>query len=200
MCHNNVMKKIILASSSPRRIEMMKKNGYEPEIIPADIDETLPFDMSPEAATMYLAFKKASYVNNAAKNENNKDRLIIAADTVVVFNKKIIGKPADRNEAFNTLIQLRSSSHRVITGVCISDTEKNTIECFYDVTEVFFKDFSEKELIEYIDTPEPYDKAGGYAIQGTFGKYVDHIDGDYDNVVGFPWKKIYSRLKTTYNS
>ncbi len=189
------MKKIVLASSSPRRIEMMKKNGYEPLIRPADIDETLPIQMSPEAATMYLAFKKASFINSKENNSIDEDMLIIAADTVVVYGSRIIGKPADKNEAFNTLIRLRNSSHRVITGVCMIDNKNNIKECFGSVTEVFFKDFSEKELIEYINTPEPYDKAGGYAIQGTFGKYVDHIDGDYDNVVGFPWKQIHARLK-----
>ena len=193
MCHNNVMKKIILASSSPRRIEMMRKNGYEPEIIPADIDETLPFDMSPEAATMYLAYSKA--VCAAEKADQPTDAIIIAADTVVVYDKTIIGKPVSRDEAFHILHRLKNSSHDVITGVCIIDTGKNTKECFYSDTKVFFGDFSDEDLFRYVEKDEPYDKAGGYAIQGTFGKYVDHIEGDYDNVVGFPWMRIKEYLR-----
>ena len=83
----------------------------------------------------------------------------------------------------------------MITGVCIIDTGKNTKECFYSDTKVFFGDFSDEDLFRYVETDEPYDKAGGYAIQGTFGKYVDHIEGDYDNVVGFPWMRIKEYLR-----
>lgn len=173
---------------------MIRKNGYEPEIIPADIDETLPFDMSPEAATMYLAYRKA--VCAACKADQAADAIVIAADTVVVYDKTIIGKPASRDEAFRILHRLKNSSHDVITGVCIIDTGKNTKECFYSDTKVFLGDFSDEDLSAYVETDEPYDKAGGYAIQGTFGKYVDHIEGDYDNVVGFPWTQIVKYIRS----
>ncbi|MGN0702960.1 MAG: Maf family protein [Lentihominibacter sp.] len=186
------MKKIILASSSPRRIEMMKKNGYTPLIMPADVDETLPFDMTPEASVMYLALKKAAHINAASDSEMH---IIIAADTVVVHNKKILGKPHGRNEAWRMLSSMRNDQHDVLTGVCIIDTYASSKICFYDRTSVFFNDYSDAELNAYIDTDEPYDKAGGYAIQGTFGRYIDHIDGDYDNVVGFPWYRIEPYLK-----
>ena len=195
MCHNNVMnRRIILASSSPRRIEMMRNNGYEPEIIPADIDEALPFDMSPEAATMYLAYRKAACA--AGKSDQPADVIIIAADTVVVYDKTIIGKPSSIDDAFRILHRLKNSSHDVITGVCIIDTGKNTKECFYSDTKVFFGYFSDEDLAAYVETDEPYDKAGGYAIQGTFGKYADHIEGDYDNVVGFPWTQIVKYIRS----
>lgn len=188
------MRKIILASASPRRIEMMRENGFEPEVIPADIDETLPFSMSPEASVMYLALKKAMHVAQSAACESG---IVIAADTVVVHNGKIIGKPQSPDEAFNILSSLRSDCHQVITGVCIIEIkEKHAYKtCFYDTTDVFFKNYSDEELTAYVNTSEPYDKAGGYAIQGTFGKYVDHIDGNLDNVIGFPWKLIEPYLK-----
>jgi len=181
------MKKIILASSSPRRIEMMKQHGYQPVIRPADVDETLHGNISPEAAVMYLAFKKAAWV---ASYENDSNARIIAADTVVVFQNRIIGKPADRQEAWNILSSLRSNHHSVITGVCILDTDHSLKRCFYEKTAVYFKPYTDVELSDYLATSEPYDKAGGYAIQGTFQTYIDHIEGDYNNVVGFPWAKI----------
>ena len=180
------MKKIILASSSPRRIEMMKKNGYNPLIMPAYVDEHLPFNMSPEPAVMYLALKKAAHIDAAV----NDKHIIIAADTVVVHDRRILGKPADKNEAFDMLYRMRNDHHDVLTGVCIIDTYTPRKICFYDRTSVFFNDYSHAELTAYVNTDEPYDKAGGYAIQGTFGKYIDHIDGDYNTVVGFPWYRI----------
>lgn len=189
------MKKIILASASPRRIEMMKDNGFDPEIIPAHVDEKLPFAMTPEASAMYLALKKASCAAELYENtdtDENDDILVIGADTIVVDDDKIIGKPKNADEAFDILSRLRSRHHHVITGVCIITVDKESCRkiCFYDKTRVFFRDYSDEEMTRYICTSEPYDKAGGYAIQGTFGKYVDHIEGNLDNVIGFPLKLI----------
>lgn len=180
------MHTIILASASPRRIEIMKKNGFNPAVIPADIDETLPFQMSAKSASMFLALKKAAFV--AADVQENS--IVIAADTMVVCGDSIIGKPKNEIDAFLILKRLRNTSHHVITGVCIIDTATNRKTCLCEDTEVFFKDYSDEEILAYTATPEPYDKAGGYAIQGTFKKYIDHIEGDFDNVVGFPWKRI----------
>lgn len=189
--HNNAMKKIILASSSPRRIEMMKKNGYEPLIIPADINEEMPIDITPPAFVMYLSLKKALHVKNHSKAliKNDWDK-IIAADTIVLKNNNIIGKPCDEKEAFKTLSLLRNSSHHVLTGVCIIDRRTCINTCFYDITKVYFKDISDDELTAYVNTPEPYDKAGGYAIHQTFSKYLDRIEGDFNNVIGLPWYKV----------
>ncbi len=204
MWYTHHMKRIILASSSPRRIEMMKNNGFEPEIMPADVTETLPMNLSAESSAMYLAMKKALYVkasldadaNTASADAANglptvdDGAIIIAADTIVVHAGKIIGKPKNEVDAFLTLRRLRSSCHQVITGVCIIDTAENIKRCFHETTNVYFTDYTDEELNEYVNTQEPYDKAGGYAIQGTFKKYIDHIDGDFDNVVGFPWSRI----------
>lgn len=192
------MKKIVLASSSPRRIEMMRNNGYDPVIIPADVDEKLPFGMTPESSAMYLALKKAQYVADSLKSEcaanaadhDDTDALIIAADTIVVYHNKIIGKPKNEVDAYLTLHRMKNDCHHVITGVCLIDTAKTNKICLYEDTSVFFTDYSAEELDAYVKTAEPYDKAGGYAIQGTFKKYIDHIEGDFDNVVGFPWSRI----------
>lgn len=193
------MKRIILASSSPRRIEMMKKNGYKPEIIPADVEENIHINISCEAAAMSLAYKKAAHVAETVRSEKiestsckikNEGAVIIAADTIVVHNNTIIGKPASEYEALDVLNRLRNDSHYVMTGVAIIDTKLNIKHCFCDTTTVHFRDYTNEALLEYVKTPEPYDKAGGYAIQGTFAKYIDSIEGDYDNVVGFPWYRI----------
>ena len=188
--------RIILASSSPRRIEMMKNNGIEPLVMPSSADETLPFAMSMEQAVMFLALKKALNVEKLWLKEASDSRtpsVIIAADTIV-YKNGIIGKPADETDALNTLKLLRNTSHYVATGVALvaPASPKRSVIC--DVTEVFFDDYSDLEIQEYLNTDEPWDKAGGYAIQGAWGKYVDHITGNYDNVIGFPWEKIKSEL------
>ncbi|MBQ9059740.1 MAG: septum formation protein Maf [Firmicutes bacterium] len=184
-------KDIVLASASPRRMEMFQKRGIDAQIHPAKIDESLPFDMPPETAVMYLSFAKASHV------ADQRQGLIIAADTIVVYDGQIIGKPRDEEEAFRILSVLRNREHQVITGVCLIDNAKDPAEkmCFYDVTDVYFGDYSDEELGAYVRTPEPYDKAGGYAIQETFGKYIDHIEGDLDNVIGFPMYRVEDYLK-----
>ena len=186
---------IILASKSPRRIKLMKEYGYDPIVIPSRADENLPDFLSPESSVMFLAFLKAYDV--ASKHAQlPEDVVVIGSDTVVVHNGRIIGKPEGPSEAFNILDKLRDDSHYVITGVCLIRKSGDTYskECFFERTDVFFKDYSDEELLAYVNTDEPYDKAGGYAIQGTFSKYVDHIEGDYNNVVGFPIDSIIRRL------
>lgn len=188
------MKRIILASSSPRRIEMMKNNGYEPEIIPADVDETILIDISCESAAMAMALKKAAYIAEQINADENPDyndsAVIIAADTIVVYGAEIMGKPVDQDDAYRMLSKLRNNYHQVMTGVAIIDISKKLKICFCDMTSVYFKDYTDEELLAYVKTSEPYDKAGGYAIQGTFGKYIDRFEGNYDNVVGFPWYRV----------
>ena len=220
---------IILASASPRRIEMLQNAGYDPVVRPASIMENLPFDMKPETATMYLAMKKAFAVAdeitplaedgltvhnpvrfpvNGDQPLSGEDIKIIAADTVVVHDGRIISKPKDENDAYRILSALRGTSHHVVTGCCVCSVSyygqmtldkagqyemrdgKRQAQCFYEDTEVFFKTYSNEELRAYVQTKEPYDKAGGYAIQGTFEKYIDHIEGDFDNVVGLPLTKL----------
>ncbi|MBN7772757.1 Maf family protein [Clostridium aminobutyricum] len=202
------LNQIILASSSPRRIAMMRQNGIEPIIVPADVDETIPEGLSMEEAVMYLALKKALFVEEKCFGSSIENKisgtavvngtllenpLIIAADTVV-FRNSIIGKPKDREDAFNILLDLKGKSHDVATGVAIIRAGMPVRKVFYEVTKVYVKDFSLEELNAYLDTDEPYDKAGAYAIQGVFNQHIDRIEGDLNNVIGFPWDRIQREL------
>lgn len=189
--------KIVLASGSPRRINMMKNKGYNPEILPADVNEELPFSMEMESAVMYLALKKALWAEKQKATDSDAP-VIIAADTIV-YKDKIIGKPKSPEEAFHILSRLKNTWHYVATGVCIIKSGTLIRKTFCEITKVYFKNYSDEELQAYINTDEPYDKAGGYAIQGTFSKYIDHFEGDYNNVVGFPWKHIERELMNLEN-
>lgn len=181
---------LILASASPRRIDMMKANGYDPIIMPAEIDETLPEGISAKDAVLFLALKKALW----AEQKASPGSIIIAADTVV-YKDGILGKPKNRADAFQMLTKIKNTGHQVATGVAMLIAGEPIRFAFCDVTDVFCKDFSDEELNAYLDTDEPYDKAGAYAIQGIFQKYIDHFDGSFHTVVGFPWELIEPRLK-----
>jgi len=185
---------MILASSSPRRIEMMRNNGFDPEIRPSDIDETLPEGIGMKDAVMFLALKKALDVESRCTFPEDEGKLIIAADTVV-YKDKILGKPVDRADAWRMLTKIKNTSHYVATGVAMIKAGKAERKAFCDVTEVFCKDYSDAELNAYLDTDEPYDKAGAYAIQGLFNKHIDHYEGSFDTVVGFPWDLIEEEIK-----
>ena len=187
-------KKMILASGSPRRIHMMEQKGYRPLVFPTKAEETLPFPMEKETAVMYLAYKKALWAEHHLTDEQKKDSSVIIAADTIVYKDKIIGKPASEQEAFEILSLLRGNYHYVLTGVCLLLPEKPAGRLFYETTKVFFKDYTDETLTAYVKTGEPYDKAGGYAIQGTFEKYIDHIEGDYENVIGFPWERIEKEL------
>ncbi len=191
---------IILASSSPRRIEMMKNIGIEPIVMASAVEETLPFDVTMEQAVMFLALKKALYVEKLLRKESNGNlvsSVIIAADTIV-YKDRMIGKPIDEKDALNTLKLLRNTSHFVATGVSLVSPNTPKRSIFFDVTEVFFNDYSDDDILRYINTDEPWDKAGSYAIQGTWGKHITHIIGNYDNVIGFPWGKIKTELEKNW--
>lgn len=191
-----INKPIILASGSPRRLEIMHKHGLEPLVKPASVRETIPEYKSIEEVPMYLALIKGL---NVLEETDLKEGIIISADTIVYLGDlkgpgTIMGKPADFQEAWSMLTSLRSASHYVITGICLIDIARGIKRVSNEITQVWFKDFSDEELTAYLNTDEAYDKAGAYAIQGTFGKYVSHFDGSYDNVVGFPWEKIEKEL------
>ena len=183
---------VILASGSPRRLDIMRAHGIEPTVIPADVDETVPEHTLPGDIPVYLAELKAKTVYEEC---GLTDGLIIGADTIVYLgsldgNGRIMGKPRDPEEGFEMLSALRNRSHYVITGVCLIDISDGRILSFSEITRVTFSDISDEELRDYLATDEAYDKAGGYAIQGTFGKYVSSYEGSYENVIGFPWERI----------
>ena len=189
-------KKIILASGSPRRIEMMRTRGIEPLVMPADIEENLPKVHGMRETVMFLALKKAqdvaqrlSYLPDCTEKPE-EGSIIIAADTIVYKYGEIMGKPADRDDAYRMLDKLRNDFHYVVTGVSLLSYGRQLTRVFAEITKVYFKDYPDSELEAYLDTDEAYDKAGAYAIQGYFAKHIDHIEGSYENVIGFPWERI----------
>lgn len=171
--------KIILASASPRRRELLTLAGIEYEVIPSECEEILPDEITPEEAVKELARQKAEDVF-----EKHQNCMIIAADTVVALGNTILGKPKNEDDAFNMLSSLSGKSHTVYTGVCIKTNEKTDI--FHVATDVEFYELTEEEIKDYIATGEPMDKAGAYGIQGKGFILAKGIHGDYFNVVGLP--------------
>ena len=194
------MRQYILASGSPRRIELMKKHGMNPIVMPSRMYEPVPLHAGMTEVPVFLAFQKAKavekeYLSQAAPSagQSQEPPIIIAADTIV-YKDHLMGKPSDRDDALRMLLELRNDRHCVVTGVALVEAGKPHAKVFYQVTEVFFKNYSAEDLSAYLDTDEAYDKAGAYAIQGYFSRYIDHIEGDYENVVGFPWTTIEKEL------
>lgn len=181
--------KIILASASPRRRELMTLAGIPFEARPVDADETIICCTPPEGAVMMLATRKAQLAA-----EQFPDNLIIGADTVVAVGKHIYGKPATREDAFEMLSALSGKTHQVFTGVCIY-TKSGERNAFCTRTDVSFFPLSEDEIRAYIATGEPMDKAGAYGIQGKGAVFVERIDGDYANVVGLPLCAVYRLMR-----
>lgn len=173
--------KILLASASPRRQELIKLISEDVRVRPADCDETLPADITGgEQAVRYLSALKGAAVKEYAE----KDEVVISADTVVCLGDAILGKPHGETEAFDMLKMLSGKTHTVYTGVTLFyNSETLTFSIGTDVT---FFELSDKEIKEYIATGEPFDKAGGYGIQGKGTFLVEKISGDYFNVVGLP--------------
>ena len=173
-------KKVILASASPRRQELIKLIFKSVEILPADCDETLPEGIGARQAVEYLSKIK----NEASLQLTEKENLVISADTVVAVDDEILGKPIDKEDARRMISLLSGKVHQVYTGVTISLNGK--VKTFSEKTDVEFFDLTEDEIEDYISSSEPYDKAGAYGIQGKAGLLVKGINGDYYNVVGFP--------------
>lgn len=178
--------KLVLASKSPRRSEILKNAGYEFTVRVADADETIPDGTRPEDAVVFLAARKAMAVPRA------DDETILGADTIVVLDNKILGKPKDREDAYNMLKSLSGRAHSVFTGVCIIENGKSMT--FAEETQVEFLSLTDKEIYEYIDTNDCYDKAGAYGIQGYASKFIRRISGDYFNVVGLPISAIFEKF------
>ena len=188
------MKNIVLASGSPRRKEILNAHGITPTIIKPEADETVPSGFSGSLdvnqIVMFFSLKKALAVKSVLSNEELKDiDYIIAADTVV-YDDKIIGKPENLSESFEILKGLRNKMHQVITGVCIIDIKKKNSEIFYDISKVYFKNYSNDDIKKYISEDSTLDKAGAYAIQSSWGEQVEKVIGDTENVIGLPWYRI----------
>ena len=188
------MMKIILASASPRRFEIMKRHGIEPFVMPAYTDEEISEELGMCEIVETLSARKAGACYEAVKNDPiHAGSIIVGADTIV-WKDGMMGKPVDRDDAFRMLDSIRGTSHYVVTGVTLIDVDTGRKTVLSDITTVFCKNYTDDDINEYISSEEPYDKAGSYAIQGYFGRYIDHIEGDYENVVGFPFYRVEEML------
>ena len=188
------MKRIILASASPRRRELLERAGVNFEVIPASGEENRISD-DPKEAVQQLARDKAVSVMHTVE-ESEDGTIVIGSDTVVVFENKILGNPQDTEDAVNTLKKLQANTHQVYTGVSVWEKKEKvwTEHTFYESTDVTFYPVSDEEIREYVATGEPMDKAGSYGIQGKCAIYVKEIHGDYNNVVGLPVARLYQEL------
>lgn len=184
---------IYLASRSPRRQELLHQIAVRFEILDVPAQDTIHYDMvdetvrSGEKAGDYvkrLAREKAEYAWRFLQTQNRTKRPVLAADTTVVIGERILGKPQNREEAFDTLWLLSGKKHRVLTGVAVKKDDRlfQTVQ----VSNVTFASLSRENIEAYIDTGEPYDKAGAYGIQGLAGKFIQHIEGSYSGIMGLP--------------
>ncbi len=179
---------ILLASKSPRRQELMKLMDLDFKVVLKEVDESYPEDLLPAEIAVYIAEKKA-----AAFEEDRGRNIVITADTIVAYNKEILGKPEDETHAVEMLSKLSGTNHQVYTGVSIAHGDR--IRSFYDVTEVFFNPITPEQIAYYIRNYHPMDKAGAYGIQDWIGFIaVEKIIGSYTNVMGLPTEKLYKAL------
>ncbi len=181
--------KIILASGSPRRRELLKYLEIDFEVKTANIDETYPPNLAPGQVPVYLAEKKAHAFDGVIED----NWLLITADTVVILDNQILGKPQTSAKAKEMLADLSGKQHKVVTGVCIRTKEKS--RCFSAETKVWFKKLSTGEINYYVEKYKPLDKAGAYGIQEWIGYIgIEKIEGSYSNVVGLPVQRLYVEL------
>lgn len=184
------MNTIILASQSPRRKQLLEWAEVPFEVAVADTDEHFPPGLNPDEIAIYIARNKAL----AVQQKRNSDEIILAADTIVVLNDHIIGKPVHREEAITILMALSGEKHKVITGVVIRKGEKEI--SFADTTEVEFYNLTTEQIEFYVDKYKPYDKAGAYAIQEWIGVIgIKSVSGDFYNVMGLPVSKVVRELE-----
>lgn len=183
-----LMTKVILASTSPRRKELMRLLDIPFDIQAKEVDESFDQSLTPAEVVQFLAQKKAKIIA-----EVNSEAIVIGSDTVVVFGNEIIGKPTGTENAIEILQKLSGKTHHVYTGVAILKGEYTAV--FYEVTDVTFYALTREEIEWYVNTGEPLDKAGAYGIQGYGSTLVEKINGDYFSIVGLPVAKLKRKLK-----
>ncbi|UTR16929.1 Maf family protein [Salipaludibacillus sp. LMS25] len=182
------MKSLILASQSPRRHQLLEQVNIPFSVVPSAVEEIVDNNLSPADIAMSLAKQKADEVFN-----NHPKSVVIGADTIVVANDKILEKPSNTQEAYDMLQLLSGDSHSVVTGVTINSDENNVT--FFEETIVHFYPLTQEEIEMYVESGEPFDKAGAYGIQGLGAALVKKIEGDYFAVVGLPIAKVVRVLK-----
>ncbi len=180
--------KIILGSKSPRRKELLEQMGISFEVYLLEVEEDINDFTNSKDYVRKTALKKGKAISQIFPKD-----LVICADTIVVHQDRILEKPKDKEEAYQMIHELQGDTHFVYTAVYLGVNDQ--VELFVEETKVTIDSMSESEIEEYINTKEPYDKAGGYAIQGFFGKYIQKIDGDFYNVMGLPVNRLYQEIK-----
>jgi len=182
--------KLILGSGSPRRKELLEMAGFSFSVRTIPIDESVPPNVKPTEVPKYLAIQKAREFTNELK----PDEVVLTADSLVLLGERILGKPANRDEAIEFLSSISGKDHVVITGVCILSNEKQV--AFDNVSRVKMAALSQSEIEYYVDTYQPFDKAGAYAIQEWIGlNGIESIEGSYYNIVGLPVHQVYAHLR-----
>lgn len=182
--------KLVLASMSPRRMELLRDLGYEFAVMNPSVDENFPDDLSPEEVPVFLAGKKLDFSLISASDD---ETIFIAADTIVICEGEILGKPLDQADAYKKLSSISGKTHVVITGVCIGN--KTNRICFDDKTEVFVESLTDSEINQYISDFNVFDKAGAYGIQDWLGiAKISAIKGSYTNVMGLPTQKLWKEI------
>ncbi|MDP3963289.1 MAG: Maf family protein [bacterium] len=184
------MRRVILASTSPRRRELFKKLNIPFEIIASDYAEDMTLALPPRKLAMHLARGKAEAVARM-----HDDAIVVGADTFLVFEGRVIGKPRDAKEAARMLGALSGKAHTILTGFAVIDSADRRDVGGVEEARVYFKALSSGDISGYIESGEPLDKAGAYAIQGMGAKFIDRIEGDYDAIVGLPVERIKEALQ-----
>ena len=184
-------KKLILASASPRRRELLHQVGLQPEIVPSHVEEVIT-STEPDQVVMELSSQKASDV---AARYQGQPVVVIGADTVVAADGRILGKPKTEEEAVSMIGMLQGRTHQVYTGVTMIFADTGETVAFAEKTEVHVYPMKENQIRRYVATGEPMDKAGAYGIQGRFAAYIQGISGDYNNVVGLPVGRVCHELR-----
>lgn len=185
--------KIILASSSSRRRELLEMMGLEFEVKVSNVDEIFEEGLTIAEQSKRLAYIKAKEVFDKTEG----DRIIIGSDTMVLKDEKIYGKPENKEEAIAMLGDLSGNQHKVITSICVLSQcgEKYKEQIDYDIADVYFKEMTRQEIEDWIDFDKPYDKSGAYAVQSRFGVHIEKINGNFFTVMGLPIHKLYDMLK-----
>ncbi|MBP9715083.1 MAG: septum formation protein Maf [Candidatus Pacebacteria bacterium] len=183
-------RKIILASTSPRRIELLTKAGIKFEAVASDYEEDMTLPMEPKELAKFLSRGKAEAIA-----KNYEDAIIIGGDTFIAFNGKILGKPHTEERAREMLLMLSGHTHSVISGFTVMDTKSGKVISDTEEAFITFKNLSEKEIDDYVATGEPLSRAGAYAIQTIGENFIEKWEGDYDSIVGLPTSRVLEALK-----
>ena len=187
------MKQIVLASSSPRRSDLLRQIGMTFEVVPPDVDESrFSFDDDPPGTVERLALEKA---RSAARRVDAHGRVVLGADTVVLFEDQVLGKPVDADDAFSMLVGLTGRTHRVLTGFALLQPETSRSVTAHEWTTVYMRDCTDQEIRAYVDTGEPLDKAGSYGANALGAGLITRVEGCFYNVIGLPLARLLIALE-----